>query len=334
MSRTLRARTSTSQPHPPSLLSPTLPCARPLRSPPGTYLNSMGAASLGACQACPATFLCPFAGTAFPTTPCGVETYCPGGQVAAGLPCTPGSSCGSPGLAAPVPCAPGTFQDAPGQAACRACPASYHCLNATVVPLPCPAGYACPAATASYLAFPCPTGTYLGRGLASSLAACVACSPGRFCAGTGLSAPTGLCAAGWTCVLGAATATPSDGVTGAACPAGSWCGSGSSAPTPCPPGTFSGSTGNTAAGQCGACTAGWQCPTSGLTAPALPCPGGWCAGGAKRGDTTDLAHRPRLLYAGSAPRERSRRCCCAQLRRRVPRAPRPLRAAWQAPTRM
>ena len=246
----------------------------PSACPGGSFLNSTRGTAASACQACLAGWLCPKNGSAVPTALCPSGSSCPGGQIAAGLRCPPGSSCGALGLAAPATCLPGSFQDVAGQTACKTCNATNYCPNATIVPLACPAGFACPLGTASSYAAPCPNGTYLNRTASASLAACSLCPGGLYCAGTGLAAPTGSCAAGFYCTRGATTPTPVTGATGGVCPSGYWCGSGSAAPTTCLAGTFSGARGNTQPSQCEACTPGMQCPTPGLSAPSRACLGG------------------------------------------------------------
>jgi len=56
---------------------------------------------------------------------------------------------------------------------------------------------------------------------------CTDCTAGSYCAETGLTEPTGLCYAGYICVLGASTPTPDDYVTGRPCDAGKYCVNGS-----------------------------------------------------------------------------------------------------------
>lgn len=46
------------------------------------------------------------------------------------------------------------------------------------------------------------------------------CTPGYYCATTGLTEPEGLCSPGHYCSHGARTATPIDGITGGLCGGG------------------------------------------------------------------------------------------------------------------
>ena len=62
---------------------------------------------------------------------------------------------------------------------------------------------------------------------------------------------------GYYCPTGADTATY------IACPAGSYCLSGSQQPTECPMGTFSNVTALSAQAQCTQCLTGFYCPTAG-----------------------------------------------------------------------
>ena len=50
---------------------------------------------------------------------------------------------------------------------------------------------------------------------------------------------TGDCSAGFWCINGSATSTPTDGITGQRCPEGHYCPIGTTAPVPCPLGTWS-----------------------------------------------------------------------------------------------
>ena len=59
-----------------------------------------------------------------------------------------------------------------------------------------------------------------------ALADCTACTQGRYCDTPGLTTSRGPCDAGFICVLGAISSSPTDGVTGERCPAGGYCVSG------------------------------------------------------------------------------------------------------------
>ena len=57
---------------------------------------------------------------------------------------------------------------------------------------------------------------------------CYQCTEGYYCETPGLVNPTGPCQAGFYCISGANTSTPTDGVTGDACRQGYYCLQGSS----------------------------------------------------------------------------------------------------------
>ena len=77
--------------------------------------------------------------------------------------------------------------------------------------------------------------------------------------------PTDNCSAGYYCSAKAISATPTDGTTGDRCPAGYYCIAGSSYPTPCSPGTYSSSVGNTMETDCLNCSYGEYCGSYNLT---------------------------------------------------------------------
>lgn len=69
----------------------------------------------------------------------------------------------------------------------------------------------------------CPIGTYgASVGLTAS-SQCQACSPGAYCAQTGLKSPDGLCDPGYFCLGSAKIPNPTDNVMGKICPTGGFC---------------------------------------------------------------------------------------------------------------
>ena len=91
---------------------------------------------------------------------------------------------------------------------------------------------------------------------------CTACPAGKYCAGTGLAAPSGECQSGSYSSGGASA------VTCTACPAGTYNPSpGQSACTPCEAGTYNPSTGRQLTTDCVACSAG----TYSLSAASASC---------------------------------------------------------------
>lgn len=79
---------------------------------------------------------------------------------------------------------------------------------------------------------------------------------------------------------GSRTDRPTDGVTGAECPEGSYCIEGSATPAPCPNGTFSNTTKNEKVEDCVDCTSGFYCEGNGNKEPTDQCdPGYYCPPG-------------------------------------------------------
>ncbi|XP_061576515.1 uncharacterized protein si:ch211-286b4.4 [Cololabis saira] len=84
------------------------------------------------------------------------------------------------------------------------------------------------------------------------------------------------CRAGYVCLGGSSSPTPSDGSHGYPCPAGHSCPVGSASEVPCEPGTYSPGPG---ASQCVACLKGTMCPSSATQEPSI-CPHGhFCPAG-------------------------------------------------------
>ncbi|GFS22362.1 fibrillin-1-like [Elysia marginata] len=103
---------------------------------------------------------------------------------------------------------------------------------------------------------------------------CIPCDPGRVCSGSGLTAPNGLCAAGYYCRGSAYTDKPRDGgATGDFCPKGHYCPEGTGEPNTCIPGSFNNVTG---LDYCFDCPAGFYCVDGEIP---LACPRGrYCPG--------------------------------------------------------
>ena len=117
-----------------------------------------------------------------------------------------------------------------------------------------------------------------------------------YCATAGLTAPTGICSAGYFCGGGSSVATPFESANSSylisyvgdtcvsilnttklndLCPPGHYCPSGSASPVQCPPGTNSSSTGLESASECGSCPAGYYCPHYGTVYATLKCEAGY-----------------------------------------------------------
>lgn len=111
---------------------------------------------------------------------------------------------------------------------------------------PCPAGYYCPNGTQFDSQYPCPIGYYNPVTGKTSIDDCLPCPSGEYCASSGLSSTSGLCDAGFYCVLAAWLSQPTEignysapdcfcpnNQTGGQCIAGTYCPVGSGSPTPC-----------------------------------------------------------------------------------------------------
>lgn len=120
---------------------------------------------------------------------------------------------------------------------------------------------------------------------------CKACAAGYFCSSTGTAT---VCPLGSFCPSGSSAPTPCgmgtySPVVGASapctleCPSGAWCPAGTGMPIFCPPGSYSDTTGQTEEVACTPCTAapGWHCPAGSSTPGGVLCPAGsFCTGGA------------------------------------------------------
>ena len=219
-----------------------------------------------------------FAGQCAPGFYCrrGSDTATPANVSAIGGPCFKGHFC-ELGTAFPLGCRRGTYNPNEGETACFTCPAGYFCPeNSTDFnPFPCPKGHFCPNGTEYATQYPCPKGYYNGATHSVSLADCRACPGGKYCNRSGLSEPTGPCAAGYFCVNAAWTDKPQDydnftagdclcpaNSTGGKCQEGFFCPEGSDEPT--------------------ACTGGFYCEGKGKENVTEQCDPGWfCTSGAK-----------------------------------------------------
>ena len=157
------------------------------------------------------------------------------GECAAGYYCEGGDT-----SASATPCPGGTFRSLTRGTRvedCAKCPAGYYCPLATATPIPCIVGHFCIEETA--VPTPCPVGTFSPDTNLIRESDCFACNPGQFCAQPGLIATEGPCDAGYYCLENAIVSNPTDGTTGALCPAGGYCPQGSARRISCAPGFFS-----------------------------------------------------------------------------------------------
>ncbi|PFH35772.1 hypothetical protein BESB_054230 [Besnoitia besnoiti] len=138
----------------------------------------------------------------------------------------------------------------------------------------------------------CKKGTYCPRGSARP----VLCSTGKYCADEGLQTETGECREGFWCPGGSASETPSD----SPCPAGHYCESGTRRPAPCPEGTFRAERGARNQDDCSACTPGFYCKGTGLTAPSGPCNRGYSCPSKSTTPTAAICTKGHYCPAGAA----------------------------------
>eukprot|EP01012_Entosiphon_sulcatum_P020572 TRINITY_DN2549_c0_g1_i18.p1 TRINITY_DN2549_c0_g1~~TRINITY_DN2549_c0_g1_i18.p1 ORF type:complete len:7257 (+),score=712.60 TRINITY_DN2549_c0_g1_i18:702-21773(+) len=275
---------------PPGTYCP-LGTSNPVGCPLGTFNPATASQNSSSCLQCTAGRYCPDFGLSSPAGTCPAGYYCPLGTIIPELICPVGHQCPT-GSAVPADCVSGYYQDAPMQASCKVCDAGYYCdiddkcglscsgFTAYTQPRDCPAGFYCLQGTRYATQYPCPVGTYTNSTRASSVSQCLACTPGMYCGTTGLSFPTGPCAASYYCVGSSSTARPNVTAIGGLCPAGSYCPAGSAQPLTCPEGTFNAKPGASALTDCQNCTAGYYCATRGQTTTTSQCfPGFYCPPG-------------------------------------------------------
>ncbi|XP_042595396.1 multiple epidermal growth factor-like domains protein 6 [Cyprinus carpio] len=222
--------------------------------------------------------------------PCPPGFYCPDGtKHATQFPCPRGYYNPEPmthSLDSCLPCPPGHYCEKEHLSAVSGkCKAGWFCVSAAWNAQPFDldnytnANCLCPASSTGGR---CQEGFYCPAGTSEP----VSCPPGAFCNATGLAQPSGPCCPGYYCTKEATSSRPTDGITGNICPPGTYCDEGSSAPQPCPAGTFSPAAGLVSKDECQPCRAGYYCATPGLQAPTAPCRQGyWCPAG----QTDDLA---------------------------------------------
>eukprot|EP01022_Parablepharisma_sp_SALTPOND_P009167 TRINITY_DN1381_c0_g1_i1.p1 TRINITY_DN1381_c0_g1~~TRINITY_DN1381_c0_g1_i1.p1 ORF type:complete len:3672 (+),score=433.12 TRINITY_DN1381_c0_g1_i1:8055-19070(+) len=236
---------------------------------PGKVCTTPGAAAESA-TSCSANHFCPEGSSTEMNCPAGTYTAAQGGKNEDSCsPCPPGSAC--PLKSASVNCAPG-----------------HYCLDRTYDPTE----------------TPCPDGTYTASNTLTAKSQCSDCNtPGKYC----LEGSTGetTCELGYKCAgskapkeaCPAGTYSSADRITCEGCPVGHICPAGYHTinPIPCPAGYFMSSPNSE--GPCTECTAGHECPSTGMDTPTAcpngkwslsgkascdPCPAGYyCFGGVK-----------------------------------------------------
>ena len=242
---------------------------------PGTYNNFTGAVAPVDCQNCDPGMYCAGTNNPAPSGLCDAGYYCTGSALSPTQHLTPEGFYTLPGSSAPVPCVPGTFNSQTGQAACTPCVEGFYCLNQSTITLTvCPRGSYCDEGTA--VPMKCPVGTFSNKLQNRNVTDCTPCTPGMYCYGNGLTAPTGPCSESYYCPGGQNLPSDAD----YECPAGHYCPEGGSFPQPCPAGFYTPATGNNNISQCLPCAAGSACESSGLAAPSsLTDPGHYCQSG-------------------------------------------------------
>ncbi|TSQ58043.1 Sodium channel subunit beta-3 [Bagarius yarrelli] len=199
-------------------------------------------------------YYCLGLGSTSPTGPCAAGYYCSGGSASPVQHQVEEGHYSVDGAVKPEPCSLGTFQ-----------PVNIRSGDV------CPAGYYCPEGTRHPHQYPCPAGTWSNMVGAQNLSCCSPCPAGLFCNRTGLTHPTGVCAAGaaecsdcppgWLCL---------EGEEAQLCPEGHYCLGGTVEDVlPCPPGTYNPKAGQRQVEQCSLCSAGTRHATQ------FPCPRGY-----------------------------------------------------------
>ena len=172
--------------------------------PPGTFNGRTGGKSRYDCNACTAGKYCQGTANPAPDGDCSAGYYCPArSQTSTQYTTLPGYY-SKAGAAEPTKCAKGTYgpYTAIGdvttvgrdhKADCLPCMAGFYCPDEGMSDTykDCPKGHYCPAGSSKVK--PCKAGTYTNELNRVSETDCKPCSPGSFCATTGLVEPTARC---------------------------------------------------------------------------------------------------------------------------------------------
>ena len=238
------------------------------------------------CEPCASGFYCPYLGATTTTIDYSSNTHkcdegyiCLSGSIkpygtdgTIARACSAGKYCPR-GATSETDCPLGTYNPSTAAGSCTVCPKGKACLSTGLsAPVDCPQGYYCPiGVSGSENRVQCPAGTFSNDTNLSESSECAPCIAGKYCpAGTTDPTVTALnCDAGYFCVYGADSATPSGSYTlgsliSGPCPEGYYCLAGTESPEPCPIGTYGNATGYTQQSDCISCPAGFYCDELGL----------------------------------------------------------------------
>ena len=263
----------------------------PQPCPIGTYSSTEGLSSVYQCILCTPGYFCEGLALLEPSGICEDGYHCPKGSPnsrPSNFSCPIGHACPS-NSSLPVPCSEGTYNNQTHSTQCYTCPAGFYCLEGLLTGR-CPRGFYCPLGT-GYNWFSCPMGTYSNKyGLSSELE-CTLCDGGSYCDQLNATGVSGSCLGGHYCLQGNTRPDPhfnisSDcglvpplcaGITasldkGGVCTVGHYCPGGTTIPLPCPPGTYSNTSGLSA---CLSCPEGYYCLEGSSTYANTPCTTGY-----------------------------------------------------------
>ncbi|CAC5381825.1 unnamed protein product [Mytilus coruscus] len=312
--------------------------------PRGTYSDVQGLYDESQCKPCPAGQFCDGEHLTTPSGDCSAGHWCmqgidrdyPNGLNQSSLlnnTCYDDRELGYGGLcfhghycpvatSYPIVCDNGTYANVEGLSSCDQCPMGYYCPQGTAnyTDYPCPTGHYCPASTKNWNQYPCNSGTFNNQTMRTASGDCLSCTGGYYCGQTGLSEPSGPCAAGYYCDGGATTDMPS-GAGGNQCTAGYYCPEASAFAVACDPGYYCANDRlNETSGKCNPgyyctslatvanptdgttgniCPEGAYCP-EGSTSPTL-CQAGYYLNSTGNDDMTDcILCTPGMYYCGGS----------------------------------
>jgi hypothetical protein len=241
----------------------------------GTYTTLSQQAK---CTQCPAGYYCSGGVIDYTATQyaCLKGYYCLNGTTSATqYPCPEGTYNDRTGRRSQSECTvvgPGSFSNGTGNTAPTGlCGIGFYCTNGSITSSPTYSnalGSSCVNGTQAYCANgPCVMGQECPVGTIHPLP----CRGGSYCSDNS-GKVIGVCQAGYYCIEGLSTPIPIKvfngiNLVGDVCPRGTWCGSNTTYPNLCPPGTFSNFTKNEKLSQCQQCPGGFICPNFQTTAP-------------------------------------------------------------------